>query len=33
MLAAGTGLIVALAILVAILIVAFFFMWKRAPRR
>ncbi len=33
MLAASTGLIVALAILVVILIVAFAFVWRRAPRR
>ena len=32
MLAASAGLIVALGILVVVLVVAFFFVWKRAPR-
>ena len=31
-LAASAGLIVALGILVVVLVVAFFFVWKRAPR-
>ncbi len=32
MIAASGGLIVALAILVVVLIVAFVFVWRRAPR-
>jgi hypothetical protein len=31
-LAVSAGLVVALAILVVVLVVAFFFVWKRAPR-
>jgi hypothetical protein len=33
MLAASTGLIVALVILVVVLVGAFYFVWKRAPRK
>jgi len=32
MIAVGTGLVVALAILVVVLVGAFVFVWRRAPR-